>query len=162
MPPAGLPIVGQVAAGTPMLAAENLEDYLEIDRVLGDRSNLFVLRVKGDSMEDRQIYEGDYVIVRAQPWVEHRDVGVVVIDMVIIRVSLPRIHRCSALPGQLALPRDESRSYSTRSVTRFGHVTIAYGPRRRMSAGSSGLSCFTASVTPWRWAMMRSRSSCQG
>jgi repressor LexA len=80
VPPAGLPIVGRVAAGTPILAAENLEGYLEIDRLLGDRSNLFILRVKGDSMVDRQIYEGDYVIVRAQPWVEHGDVGVVVID----------------------------------------------------------------------------------
>lgn len=80
VPPAGLPIVGRVAAGTPILAAENFAGYLEIDRLLGDRSNLFALRVKGDSMVDRQIYDGDYVIVRAQPWVEHGDSGVVVID----------------------------------------------------------------------------------
>ena len=80
VPPVGLPIVGRVAAGTPILAVDNLEGYLEIDRLLGDRSNLFVLRVTGDSMVDRQIYEGDYVIVRAQPWVEHGQVGVVVIE----------------------------------------------------------------------------------
>jgi len=79
-PPVGLPIIGRVAAGTPILATENVEGYLEIDRLLGDRSNLFVLRVKGDSMVDRQIHDGDYVIVRAQPWVEHGDIGVVVID----------------------------------------------------------------------------------
>ena len=79
-PPAGLPIIGRVAAGTPILATENVEGYLEIDRLLGDRSHLFVLRVKGDSMVDRQIYDGDYVIVRAQPWVEHGEIGVVVID----------------------------------------------------------------------------------
>jgi repressor LexA len=79
-PPAGLPIIGRVAAGTPILATENIEGYLEIDRVLGDRSTLFALRVKGDSMVDRQIYEGDYVIVRTQPWVEHGDVGVIAID----------------------------------------------------------------------------------
>jgi len=78
--PAGLPILGRVAAGTPILAAENLEGYLDIDRLLGDRLNLFVLQVKGDSMVDRQIFESDYVIVRAQPWVEHGDIGVVVIE----------------------------------------------------------------------------------
>ena len=80
MPPTGLPIVGRVAAGTPILATENIEGYLEIDRLLGDRSTLFALRVKGDSMVDRQIYDGDYVIVRTQPWVEHGDIGVIAID----------------------------------------------------------------------------------
>jgi repressor LexA len=80
MPPVGIPILGRVAAGTPILAAENVEGYLAIDRLLGDQSQLFALRVKGDSMVDRQIYEGDYVIVRTQPWVEHGDIGVVVID----------------------------------------------------------------------------------
>jgi repressor LexA len=79
-PPAGLPIIGRVAAGTPILATENIEGYLEIDRLLGDRATLFALQVKGDSMVDRQIYEGDYVIVRTQPWVEHGDIGVVAID----------------------------------------------------------------------------------
>jgi len=80
VPPPGLPIVGRVAAGTPILAVDNLEGYLDLDRLLGDRSNLFVLRVRGDSMVDRQIYEGDYVIVRTQPWVEHGEVGVIVIE----------------------------------------------------------------------------------
>ena len=80
VPPAGLPIIGRVAAGTPILAVENVEGYLEIDRWLGDRTQLFALRVKGDSMVDRQIHDGDYVIVRAQPWVEHGEIGVVVID----------------------------------------------------------------------------------
>jgi repressor LexA len=79
-PPAGLPIIGRVAAGTPILATENIEGYLEIDRLLEDRSTLFALQVKGDSMVDRQIYEGDYVIVRTQPWVEHGDIGVIAID----------------------------------------------------------------------------------
>ena len=78
--PTGLPIIGRVAAGTPILAAENIEGYLEIDRLLGERSNLFALQVKGDSMMDRQIHEGDYVIVREQPWVEHGDIGVIAID----------------------------------------------------------------------------------
>jgi repressor LexA len=80
LPPTGLPIVGRVAAGTPILATENIEGYLEIDHLLADRSTLFALQVKGDSMVDRQIHEGDYVIVRAQPWVAHGDIGVMAID----------------------------------------------------------------------------------
>jgi repressor LexA len=80
-PPAGPPIiVGRVAAGTPILAVENLEGSLEIHRLIGERSNLFVLRLTGDSMMDPQIDEGDDVIVRAQPWIEPGDVGVVMID----------------------------------------------------------------------------------
>ena len=80
LPPTGLPIVGRVAAGTPILATENIDGYLEIDRLLADRSTLFALQVKGDSMVDRQIHEGDYVIVRTQPWVAHGDIGVMAID----------------------------------------------------------------------------------
>jgi repressor LexA len=78
--PTGLPIIGRVAAGTPILAIENIEGYLEIDWLLEDRSTLFALQVKGDSMVDRQIYDGDYVIVRTQPWVEHGDIGVIAIE----------------------------------------------------------------------------------
>jgi repressor LexA len=80
MPPTGLPIIGRVAAGAPILATENIEGYLEIDRLLEERATLFALQVKGDSMIDRQIHEGDYVIVRTQPWVEHGDIGVIAID----------------------------------------------------------------------------------
>ena len=47
-----IPIIGRVDAGTPILGEENLEGYLEIDRLGGDRSNLFVLRVKGDLVSD--------------------------------------------------------------------------------------------------------------
>src|SRR5688572_26102643 len=46
MPATGLPIIGRVAAGAPILATENIEGYLEIDRLLGDRSTLFALQVK--------------------------------------------------------------------------------------------------------------------
>ena len=45
-------VIGHIAAGTPILDEENLEGYLEIDRLVGDRSNLFVLRVKGDLVSD--------------------------------------------------------------------------------------------------------------
>ena len=52
-------IIWHVAAGTPILDDENLEGYLEIDRLVGDRSNLFVLRVKGalvSDLRERQLW----------------------------------------------------------------------------------------------------------
>jgi SOS-response transcriptional repressor LexA len=80
VPPAGLPIMGYLAGVRPILPGETLEGYPEINRLLEGRSNLIVLQVKGDSIVHRQISQGDNVLVRAQPWVEHEVVGVVVID----------------------------------------------------------------------------------
>jgi repressor LexA len=106
VPPTGLPIVGRVAAGTPLLAVENLEGYLDIDRVLGDRTQLFALQVKGDSMVDRQIHDGDYVIVRAQAWVEHGEIGVVVIDEeATVKTVLHRRH------GLWLKPENQQKGY---------------------------------------------------
>lgn len=60
----GLPLVGQVAAGEPILAEENIEDYLEIPEVIGGEEGDYILRVKGDSMKDAGILEGDFVVVK--------------------------------------------------------------------------------------------------
>jgi repressor LexA len=62
---AKLPLVGQVAAGGPLLAEQNIEDYLGVPEPLarGDGEE-FLLRVKGDSMIDAGILDGDYVVVR--------------------------------------------------------------------------------------------------
>ena len=60
----GLPLLGQVAAGTPILAEENIEEYIEIPDVIGGEEGDYVLRVRGESMKDAGIFGGDYVIVR--------------------------------------------------------------------------------------------------
>jgi repressor LexA len=64
--PSGLPLVGRVAAGAPVLAEENIEEYVEVPAFAGGEEGEFVLRVKGDSMKEVGIYEGDHVIVRGQ------------------------------------------------------------------------------------------------
>jgi repressor LexA len=64
--PSGLPLVGQVAAGQPVLAEENIEEYVEVPSFAGGEEGEFVLRVKGDSMKDVGIFDGDHVIVRGQ------------------------------------------------------------------------------------------------
>jgi repressor LexA len=64
--PSGLPLVGQVAAGQPVLADENIEDYVPVPEIAGGEQGEFLLRVRGDSMKDAGILDGDHVVVRRQ------------------------------------------------------------------------------------------------
>ena len=64
--PNGLPLVGQVAAGQPVLAEENIEEYVEVPGLAGGQDGEYLLRVRGDSMKDAGILEGDHVVVRPQ------------------------------------------------------------------------------------------------
>jgi len=61
--PTGLPLVGRVAAGQPLLADENIEDYVEVPPIAGGDEGEYVLKVQGDSMKNAGILEGDYVVV---------------------------------------------------------------------------------------------------
>lgn len=64
--PNGLPLVGHVAAGQPILAEENIEDYVQVPEVAGGDEGEYVLRVRGESMKDVGIMPGDFVVVRPQ------------------------------------------------------------------------------------------------
>jgi repressor LexA len=64
--PSGLPLVGRVAAGSPLLAEENIEEHLDVPSVAGGDEGDYVLRVAGDSMKNAGILEGDYVVVHQQ------------------------------------------------------------------------------------------------
>jgi repressor LexA len=64
--PSGLPVVGRVAAGSPLLAEENIEEHLDVPSVAGGDEGDYVLRVAGDSMKNAGILEGDYVVVHQQ------------------------------------------------------------------------------------------------
>ena len=61
-----LPLVGRVAAGSPVLAEENIEDYVQVPSVAGGDEGQYVLQVSGESMRDAGILSGDYVVVRPQ------------------------------------------------------------------------------------------------
>jgi repressor LexA len=63
---AGIPVLGRVAAGQPILAEESFDDSLDPGQMFGDISGVFALRVRGDSMVGAGILENDYVIVRQQ------------------------------------------------------------------------------------------------
>lgn len=74
-----VPLVGQVAAGTPILAEENIEDHLEIPAVIGADAGDYALRVRGDSMRDAGIIDGDFVVVHPT---EDADNGQIVVAMI--------------------------------------------------------------------------------
>ncbi len=61
-----VPVVGDIAAGTPILAEEHVDDVLTLPRELAGRGTVFALRVRGDSMIDAAICDGDTVVVRQQ------------------------------------------------------------------------------------------------
>jgi repressor LexA len=62
----GLPLVGSVAAGQPVLAEENIEEYISVPEVAGGGDGEYLLRIRGDSMKNAGILEGDIVVVRPQ------------------------------------------------------------------------------------------------
>ena len=64
--PRRLPLVGEIAAGGPLLADQNVEDYLAVPEPLARGGEEFLLRIKGDSMVDAGILEGDIVVVRRE------------------------------------------------------------------------------------------------
>ncbi|NUN49988.1 MAG: transcriptional repressor LexA [Candidatus Brocadiae bacterium] len=76
----GIPIVGTVAAGSPIAAIENREGTLGIDDLFGHSEGLFALRVRGESMIGAGINPGDYVVVREQPVIDSGQIGVAFMD----------------------------------------------------------------------------------
>jgi repressor LexA len=71
-----VPLVGDVAAGTGVLASENVTELLAVPEELTGNGSLFALRVRGDSMIDAGIFDGDIVVARHQPDAENGDVVV--------------------------------------------------------------------------------------
>jgi len=75
-----LPLIGTVAAGTPILAEENLEDTISFPMRFVKQNDAFMLKIKGDSMINAGIFEGDYIIVTPKPVANNGDIVVAMID----------------------------------------------------------------------------------
>ena len=75
-----VPLVGRVTAGLPVLATENIEDYLVLPQSLQGRGDLFALRVQGESMIEAGIEDGDIVVLRRQETAENGEIVVAMID----------------------------------------------------------------------------------
>jgi repressor LexA len=75
-----VPVVGRVAAGVPITAAENLEDTFVLPASFVPRGGAFMLRVKGDSMVDAAILDGDLILVQPRPDASNGEIVVAMID----------------------------------------------------------------------------------
>ena len=75
-----VPVLGRIAAGGPILAEERVEEVFPLPRTLVGEGTLYLLEVKGESMIDAAICDGDYVVVRQQPTAENGEIVAAMID----------------------------------------------------------------------------------
>lgn len=75
-----VPIVGRVSAGSPILATENIEDYIALPQSMLGEGEHYVLGVRGESMIEAGIMDGDYVVVRKQPTAYNGDIVVAMVE----------------------------------------------------------------------------------
>jgi repressor LexA len=85
-----LPLVGRVAAGQPILAEENIEEYVDVPAFLRRDDDDFVLRVRGDSMVDAGIFNDDFIVVHQQDEVQN---GEIVVALVGEEATTKRFYR---------------------------------------------------------------------
>jgi repressor LexA len=78
--PAFVPVLGRIAAGGPILAEQSVEDVFPLPRELVGEGNLFLLQVKGDSMIEAAICDGDWVVVRQQPTANAGEIVAAMLD----------------------------------------------------------------------------------
>ena len=112
-----VPVLGRIAAGAPALAVENAEGTLRVDRSLvgGAGAQVFALRVRGDSMVDAGIRDGDFVFVRQQPTAERGDiVAALVGNEATVKYYFPerdyvRLQPANGRMAPILVRREESR-----------------------------------------------------
>ncbi len=78
--PAYVPMLGRIAAGGPILAEQSMEDVFPLPRELVGEGEVFMLQVKGDSMLDAAICDGDWVVVRQQPTADSGEIVAAMLD----------------------------------------------------------------------------------
>jgi repressor LexA len=120
-PVRNVPLVGDVAAGTDVLAQENVEEVLPLPADLTGDGELFLLRVRGDSMIESGILDGDLVVVRSQTVAANGDVVVAGIpgEEATVKTYLKRGHKITLLPSNARL---EPMVFDASEVQVFGKV----------------------------------------
>ena len=99
------PLLGTIACGQPILATENVDEYIDVPETIHCD---FVLRCKGDSMIDARIYDGDVVYIQQQEHVENGQIAAVLVDGVETEATLKRIY----LNGDNITLMAENRNYA--------------------------------------------------
>ena len=116
-----VPLIGEVAAGTDVLAQENVEELYPLPEDFTGSGQLFMLRVRGDSMIDAGIFDGDHVVVRQQPEAEKGDIVVAGIpgEEATVKTFSRKGAKVVLIPSN---PRLEPIEYDADDVTIFGKV----------------------------------------
>ena len=114
----GLPLLGQVAAGQPILAEENVEEYIDTPAACGGESGEYLLRVRGESMKNAGILDGDLVVVRRQEGA--RD-GEIIVALVEEEATVKRFFR-EGDHIRLQPENDEMEPILVRDVSVLGRV----------------------------------------
>lgn len=122
----GIPILGTIAAGTPVLAEENIEDYFVIDnRVNAD----FGLKVKGDSMINANIFDGDIVFIRQQPTLENGEIGAILLDDEATLKRFSRKENSVILQAENPSMTDWPRIYTDGNIRILGKLVGVYSKK---------------------------------
>jgi repressor LexA len=123
-----VPVLGRVAAGQPMLAVENYEDSVKVDRFfIGQNREVFALRVKGDSMIEAGIFDGDYVFIRKQLQASSGEIVVAMIgDEATVKRYYPEGDTIRFQPANAAMSPIIVRKRDFRSVNLLGVVIGVY------------------------------------
>ena len=122
-----IPLVGRVAAGAPVFAEENIEDIIAIDRSIAKPGKLFALRVRGDSMKNAGLLDGDIAIVRQQ---YHADSG----DIVVALLGEEATVKKYILKGNEVALKPENENYEPiviKEESQFSLVGKVVGSLRR-------------------------------
>ncbi|MFQ5853436.1 MAG: transcriptional repressor LexA [Candidatus Binatia bacterium] len=106
-----IPIVGRIRAGAPLLAEENVEGFLTVANEVARGKGTFALKVKGDSMVEDGILDGDYVVIRRQETAENGDIVCALIGE---EATLKRFYR----QGETVALRPANKNYDPIVVTR--------------------------------------------
>jgi repressor LexA len=123
-----VPVLGRVAAGQPMLAVQNYEDTVKVDRFfIGQNREVFALRVKGESMIEAGIFDGDYVFIRKQLQASAGEIVVAMIgDEATVKRYYPEGDTIRFEPANAAMSAIIVRKRDFRSVNLLGVVIGVY------------------------------------
>jgi repressor LexA len=119
----GIPLVGTVAAGLPILAQENIQEHIDPGEIFGRADGMFVLKVSGDSMVDEGIMDGDFVVVRSDSEVTNGRIGVVLIN------DEATVKRVYIQKNRIALePANKAAGYKTMYIKKGSDNVRIIGP----------------------------------
>jgi len=127
-----IPIVGRVAAGLPLLAVENVQDTVHVDKFfIGQTREVFALRVKGESMIEDGIFDGDYIFVKKQLQASRGDIVVAMIsgpsgDEATVKRYYPEGDSIRFQPANAAMQPIVVRKKDFKSVNLIGVVVGVY------------------------------------